>query len=122
MQTEGFTLKQAATQWAPPTAFQEGLIGPHWSKGWIIEDCEVSDSRCSGVSLGKCLHPSNNRWTIDKVKSGTQVEREIVLYAQHTGWSKNKLETARDFSRAVFLCLIYCSFVVTLLPKKQRQQ
>jgi hypothetical protein len=85
---KGFTLKQAATQWAPPTAFQEGLIGPHWSKGWIIEDCEVSDSRCSGISLGKCLHPSNNRWTIDKVKSGTQVEREIVLYAQHTGWSK----------------------------------
>ncbi len=24
----GFTLKQAATQWAPPTALQEGLIGP----------------------------------------------------------------------------------------------
>lgn len=84
----GFTLRQAATQWAPPTAFQEGLIGPHWSKGWIIEDCIVSDSRCSGVSLGKCWHPSNNRWTTDKVKSGTQLERDMVLYAQHTGWSK----------------------------------
>lgn len=40
----GFTVKQAATQWAPPTAYQEGMIGPHWSKGWIIEDCEISDS------------------------------------------------------------------------------
>ena len=84
----GFVLKQAATQWAPPTAFQEGLIGPHWSKGWIIEDCTISDSRCSGISLGKCWHPSNNRWTIDKIKSGTQLERDMVLYAQHTGWSK----------------------------------
>ena len=84
----GFVLKQAATQWAPPTAFQDGLIGPHWSIGWIIEDCTISDSRCSGVSLGKCLHPSDNRWTKDKVKSGTQLERDIVLYAQHTGWNK----------------------------------
>ena len=29
----GFTVKQAATQWAPPTAYQEGMVGPHWSKG-----------------------------------------------------------------------------------------
>lgn len=28
----GLTLRQAATQWAPPTAFQAGIIGPHWSK------------------------------------------------------------------------------------------
>ncbi len=26
-----------ANTWAPPTAYQEGMIGPHWSKGWIIE-------------------------------------------------------------------------------------
>ena len=34
----GFYLAHAATQWAPPTAEQEGLIGPYWSKGWIIEN------------------------------------------------------------------------------------
>lgn len=28
----GFTVTKAATQWAPPTAYQEGMIGPHWSK------------------------------------------------------------------------------------------
>ena len=49
----GFEVSQAATQWAPPTAYQEGMIGPHWSKGWIIEDCEVYESKCSGISLGK---------------------------------------------------------------------
>lgn len=38
----GFVVKQAATQWAPPTAYQEGMVGPHWSKGWIIENCEIS--------------------------------------------------------------------------------
>jgi hypothetical protein len=49
----GFTMRHAATNWAPPTAEQVGLIGPHWSKGWIIENNVISHSRCSGVSLGK---------------------------------------------------------------------
>ena len=49
----GFTLRQAATNWAPPTAEQVGLVGTHWSKGWIIEDNIVSHSVCSGISLGK---------------------------------------------------------------------
>lgn len=49
----GFTLRHAATPWAPPTAEQIGLIGTHWSKGWIIENNTVSHSICSGISLGK---------------------------------------------------------------------
>ena len=49
----GFAMTKAATTWAPPAAFQDGLIGPHWSKGWIIEDCEISNSKCCGISLGK---------------------------------------------------------------------
>ena len=48
----GFRMCHAATQWAPPTAEQPGLVGPHWSKGWIIEDNVIHDSRCSGISLG----------------------------------------------------------------------
>ena len=49
----GFILRDAATPWAPPTAEQIGVIGPHWSKGWIIENNQVSHSVCSGISLGK---------------------------------------------------------------------
>ncbi|HSH16008.1 MAG TPA: right-handed parallel beta-helix repeat-containing protein [Verrucomicrobiae bacterium] len=49
----GFTLRDAATPWAPPTAEQMGLIGTHWSKGWIIESNNISHSICSGVTLGK---------------------------------------------------------------------
>lgn len=49
----GFTLRQAATPWAPPTAEQIGLIGTHWSKGWIIEDNIISHSTCTGITLGK---------------------------------------------------------------------
>ena len=29
----GFTVRQAATQWAPPTAYQEGMIGPPLVQG-----------------------------------------------------------------------------------------
>jgi alpha-L-arabinofuranosidase len=49
----GFTMRHAATPWAPPTAEQIGLIGTHWSKGWIIENNVVSHSTCSGIALGK---------------------------------------------------------------------
>lgn len=88
----GFTVKQAATTWAPPTAYQEGMIGPHWSKGWIIEDCEVSDSRCSGISLGKYLQPNNeNKWSTKFLKDGTQTERDAICQAQVEGWSKETI-------------------------------
>ncbi len=49
----GFTMCHAATPWAPPTAEQIGLIGTHWSRGWIIENNVVSHSVCSGIALGK---------------------------------------------------------------------
>ena len=88
----GFVVKQAATTWAPPTAYQEGMIGPHWSRGWIIEDCEVSDSRCSGISLGKYLQPENeNKWTTKMLKDGTQTERDAICQAQREGWSKETI-------------------------------
>ncbi len=88
----GFVVTQAATQWAPPTAYQEGMIGPHWSKGWIIEDCEVSESKCSGISLGKYKQPNNdNKWLKWKYKDGTQTERDNICQAQIEGWTKENI-------------------------------
>ena len=88
----GFTIKQAATQWAPPTAFQDGMIGPHWSKGWIIEDCIIHDSKCSGISLGKHYQPdNNNKWSTQYVKDGTQNERDIICQSYHEGWTKDQV-------------------------------
>ncbi len=88
----GFTVTKAATQWAPPTAYQEGMIGPHWSKGWIIEDCDISHSKCSGISLGKYLQPGNdNKWSKLKYKDGTQTERDCICQAQTEGWTKERI-------------------------------
>ena len=88
----GFKMCRAATQWAPPTAYQEGMVGPHWSKGWIIEDCEIFQSKCSGISLGKYLQPENdNKWLKKKFKDGTQTERDAICQAQREGWTKENI-------------------------------
>ena len=89
---KGFRVSKAATQWAPPTAYQEGMIGPHWSKGWIIEDCDVFESKCSGISLGKYCQPNNdNKWLKWKFKDGTQTERDCICQAQAEGWTKERI-------------------------------
>ena len=88
----GFKVSKAATTWAPPAAYQDGMIGPHWSKGWIIEDCEISDSKCCGISLGKYLDPENDHYFTRKhVKSPTQMERDAVCRGQYHGWLKEKV-------------------------------
>ena len=88
----GFTVCQAATTWAPPAAYQDGMIGPHWSKGWIIEDCEIWGSKCAGICLGKYLDPDNDHYfTVKHVKSPTQMERDAVCRGQYHGWLKEKV-------------------------------
>ncbi len=88
----GFKVCQAATQWAPPTAYQEGMVGPHWSKGWIMEDCEIAESKCSGISLGKYRQPENdNKWLLRKLKDGTQTERDCIMQAWREGWRKENV-------------------------------
>ena len=83
----GFKMAHAATQWSPPTAEQVGLIGPYWSKGWIIEDNLITDSKCTGISIGKERASGHNEWTNLKVKHGTQRERDVVFKALKLGWS-----------------------------------
>ncbi|MFA6847714.1 MAG: right-handed parallel beta-helix repeat-containing protein [Lachnospiraceae bacterium] len=88
----GFNINKAATTWAPPAAYQDGMIGPHWSKGWIIEDCEIWGSKCAGISLGKYCDPANDHFfTTKHVKSPTQMERDAVCRGQYHGWLKEKV-------------------------------
>lgn len=88
----GFRVCKAATTWAPPAAYQDGMIGPHWSKGWIIEDCDISNSKCAGISLGKYYDPDNDHYfTTRHVKSPTQMERDAVCRGQYHGWLKERV-------------------------------
>ena len=88
----GFKVEKAATTWAPPAAFQDGMVGPHWSKGWIIEDCDISNSKCCGISLGKYYDPENDHYfTTKHLKSPTQMERDALCRGQYHGWLKEKV-------------------------------
>ena len=78
----GFIMEQAATPWAPPNAEQIGLIGPHWSKGWIIENNEIGYSICSGISLGKYGNESDKKAATVEGFIGT------INRALEHGWSK----------------------------------
>ncbi len=87
----GFYLTMAAPNWAPPTALQEGLIGPHWSKGWIIENNVISNAKNSGISLGKEMSTGHNEWTTVGTKQGAQRERDVIFNAIHIGWNKENI-------------------------------
>lgn len=100
----GFTMRQAATQWAPPTALQEGLIGPHWSKGWIIENNIISDSRCSGISLGKEESTGQNEWSNLHTKMGHQREQEVIFRALNNGWNKDNIGSHIVRNNLIYNC------------------
>ena len=88
----GFTVCKAATTWAPPAAYQDCMIGPHWARAWIIEDCDISNSKCAGIGLGKYLDPANEHFfTYQHVKSPTQMERDAVCRGQYHGWTKENI-------------------------------
>lgn len=88
----GFYVEKAATTWAPPAAYQDGMVGPHWAYGWIIEDCEITNSKCCGISLGKYYDEENDHYFTHKhVKSPTQMERDAVCRGQYHGWLKEKI-------------------------------
>jgi len=82
----GFHMSQAATQWAPPTAEQIGLIGTNWSKGWIIENNVIRNSKCSGITLGKHGDEFDN--TSENSAEGYV---ETIKRALAKGWSKENI-------------------------------
>ncbi len=82
----GLTMMHAATPWAPPTAEQIGLIGTHWSKGWIIENNDIRYSTCVGITLGKY----GDQWDNTSQNSAEGYVKTIDR-ALENGWSKDNI-------------------------------
>lgn len=82
----GFTMEQAATNWAPPTAEQMGLIGTHWSRGWVIENNTIEYSKCAGISLGKYGDDHDNKNTESAEGYVGTIERALAF-----GWNKGTI-------------------------------
>lgn len=100
----GFRMAHAATQWAAPTAEQIGLIGTHWSRGWIIERNVISDSKCSGVTLGKDRATGHNVWNADRAKDGATHYNEVVDRALAAGWSRARIGGHVVRHNVIFAC------------------
>ncbi|GAA0878689.1 hypothetical protein GCM10009119_16570 [Algoriphagus jejuensis] len=81
----GFTLEHAATPWAPPTAEQIGLIGTHWSKGWVIENNTIQYSTSVGLTLGK----HGDEW--DNLAATAYGYTLTIDRALQKGWSKENI-------------------------------
>ncbi len=100
----GFEMAQAATPWTPPTADQPGLLGVNWSKGWIIEDNIIHDSKCSGISIGKEESTGHNLCTYTHRKPGYQYQMEAVFKALQIGWSKEKIGSHIIRNNTIYDC------------------
>lgn len=100
----GLVIEKAATQWAPPTAFQPGAIGTHWSKGWVIENCIVRNSKCAGISLGKRREERDNIWSRDPSKSGTQTYTEQIFANLKRDWSKERVGGHTIWNNEIYAC------------------
>ncbi len=80
----GFDLRNAATPWAPPSAAQFGIVSAYWCKGWIIENNEISYSKCCGVALGKYGDEFDNTNGAGSADPYTDCVRRALT----NGWNK----------------------------------
>lgn len=101
----GFTLRDAATPWAPPTAEQRGIIGTHWSKGWVIENNTIYHSICSGVALGKYGDEWDNKACLPTTQGGSaNAYVDTVKRALKEGWGKEKIGSHVVRNNRIYKC------------------
>jgi hypothetical protein len=103
----GFRVSQAATQWAAPTAEQVGMISTHWNKGWIIENNIISDSKCSGITLGKERGTGHNVWSADAEnvnRDGNIHYIEVLFRVLRNGWNKENIGSHIVRNNTIFNC------------------
>ncbi len=101
---QGFHISQAATQWGAPTAEQIGMISTHWNKGWIIENNVISDSKCSGITLGKERGTGHNVWSANRSLDGSIHYIETIFKTLRNGWSKENIGSHIVRNNVIFNC------------------
>jgi alpha-N-arabinofuranosidase len=79
-------MRHAATPWAGAMSEQIGLLGTHWSKGWIIENNVISHSFATGITLGRYGLADGSM--PDASAEGFVQSIELAL---DNGWSKDTI-------------------------------
>lgn len=90
----GMILEKSATNWAPPSAEQPGLIGTRWGKGWLIENNTIRYSRCSGIALGRPTFGHSHHYQkmpprIYAEEGGGQSVQQLADYFENASWDKD---------------------------------
>jgi hypothetical protein len=96
----GFTLENAASNWAPPSSEQTGIIGTNWSKGWIIENNTVRHSKCSGIALGKYGDGTDNTNDAGAADPYTACVRRALA----NGWNKATIGSHLVRNNHIYKC------------------
>jgi hypothetical protein len=87
----GFEIAHAACPFTPPTSDQIGMVGANWSKGWIIENNDIHDAKCSGISIGKEASTGNNDACMNRKKHAHYYQTEAVFLGLQKGWSRENI-------------------------------
>lgn len=101
---KGFEIAHAATLWSPPTGEQQGIVNVNWSKGWIIEENVIHDSKCCGICLGKEISSGNQEFTRKGDKPGYQYQMEAVFKGLKAGWSKENIGSHIVRNNKIYNC------------------
>jgi len=84
----GLTMRHAATPWSGAMSEQIGLVGTHWSKGWVIENNVISHSMNTGITLGR--YDLGAFGLAMPPASAPGFVRSVELARKH-GWSKQTI-------------------------------
>ena len=89
---QGLTMKMAAPNASGPVYPQQGIVTVYAGKGWVIENCSISDSPCAGLALAtgpenwynEQAATQNENGTIPNIKtSGNHLVRRNTI--EHCG-------------------------------------
>ena len=100
----GFEIAQAACPFTPPTSDQIGMVGAHWSKGWIIENNRLHDAKCSAISIGKDSATGNNLSNRFGRKSGHRYQAEAVFLGLRMGWNRDTVGSHIIRNNVIYDC------------------
>jgi hypothetical protein len=80
------------------------MISTNWNKGWIIENNTISDSKCSGITLGKERGTGHNVWSADQSLDGSLHYIEVTFRTLRNGWSKENIGSHIIRNNEIFNC------------------
>jgi hypothetical protein len=83
------------------------MVSTNWNKGWIIENNVISESKCSGITLGKERSTGQNVWSADKgnvYNDGNIHYIEVVFKVLRYGWNKEHIGSHIVRNNTIFDC------------------